>query len=367
MKQEKLQKNRFSRSKGRESLFLAQDLHQLRIESRSFFARNNNAMLSRFFKGKKVLVTGGAGFAGTNLILKLKDLDAKITATYHKHKPQITDTSIKFIQADLTKTKDCKKVVKGQQYVFMCAANTSGAAVIEKTPLVHVTPNVVMNTLMMEASYEAGIKKFLFISSNTVYPPYNHPVKENEAWMGDPFEKYFPVAWMKRFGEVLAEIYTTKIKNPMPVVVVRPANIYGPYDDFAWETSHVIPALIRKVVERHQPVEVWGDGKEIKDLIYVEDFVEGILLAMAKINTFTPINIGSGKGLLINEVINQLIKIDKFEGATVKYNKLKPTMIKKRILNTQLAKQILGFQVQTSIGSGLAKTIEWYRKAYAKR
>src|SRR3990167_3239264 len=291
--------------------------------------KNSHATLARFYKGKKVLVAGGAGFVGTNLVLKLKELGAKITATYHRHKPQIEDSTVHFIKADLTKAKDCKKAVKGKNYVFMCAANTSGAAVIEKTPLVHVTPNVIMNTLIMETAYEAGVKKFLFISSNTVYPPFTHPVKEGEAWESEPFEKYFPVAWMKRFGEKLGEIYTTKIRNPMTVVVVRPANMYGPYDDFNWETSHVIPALIRKVVERHNPVEVWGNGKEIKDIIYVEDFIKGMLLAIEKINKFTPINIGTGKGVSIKNILDQIIEIDKYHNAKVKYDKSKPTMIKK--------------------------------------
>ena len=325
-------------------------------------SKNKHEILARFFKGKKVLVAGGTGFVGTNLVLKLKELDANITATYHRHKPQIKNPSIKFIQADLTKAKDCKKVIKGQQYVFMCAANTSGAGIIEKTPLVHVTPNVIMNTLMMEAAYEAGVKKFLFISSNTVYPPFTHPVKEDEAWEAEPFEKYFPVAWMKRFGEKLSEIYTTKIKNPMTVVVVRPANIYGPYDDFNWETSHVIPALVRKVVERHNPIEVWGDGKEIKDIIYVEDFVKGMLLAMAKIDKFLPINIGTGKGFSVVEIINKIIRIDEFKNAKIEYNKSKPIMIKKRILDINLAKKLIGFESKTPLAIGLTKTIFWYKE-----
>lgn len=323
--------------------------------------KNNDALLAHFYKGKKILVTGGAGFVGSNLILKLRELNANVTATYHLHKPQIKDLSVKFIKADLTSAGECEIAAKGQELVFMCAANTSGAAVIEKKPLVHVTPNVIMNTLMMEAAYKTGAKKFLFISSSTVYPPYEHPVKENEAWKNEPFEKYFPVAWMKRFGEKLGEIYSTKIKKPMLVVIVRPANMYGPYDDFNWETSHVIPALIRRVVERHHPIEVWGDGTEIKDLIYVEDFIEGMLLAMAKINKFTPINIGTGKGVSIKNILDQIIEIDKYHNAKVKYNKSKPTMIKKRILDVSLSEKILEFESKTGIHEGLVNTTNWYK------
>lgn len=330
--------------------------------------KNSNAVLASFFKGQKVLVTGGAGFIGTNLILRLKGTGAKVTATYHIKKPQIQDTSIKFVKADLTKAENCNKAASGQDFIFMCAANTSGAAVIEKTPLVHVTPNVVMNTLMMEAAYKVGVKKFLFISSNTVYPPFVHPVKENEAWLGEPFSKYFPVAWMKRFGEKLSEIYTDKVKNPMTVVVVRPANMYGPYDDFDWETSHVIPSLIRKVVERHNPIEVWGDGKDIKDLIYVADFVDGALLAVAKIDKFIPINIGGGIGISVKKIVEKIMSIDNFKEGRIKYNKAMPTMIKKRILDTTLASKLLNFKPRVGIDEGLLNTIAWYRNnSYEKR
>lgn len=322
---------------------------------------DSTKFFKKFYGSKKVLVCGGAGFIGSNLILALISAGAKIRSTYHTKKPQIKNSKIDYIKVDLTKGEDCRRAVKGIDYVFMCAANTSGAAVIEKNPLVHVTPNVIMNTLMLEASYEVKVKKFLFISSNTVYPPFGHPVKEKEAWNGEPFEKYFPVAWMKRFGEIMCEIYSTKIRSPMSTIVVRPANAFGPFDDFEWETSHVVPALIRKVVERQNPIEVWGDGKEIKDLIYVEDLVDGMLLAMIKINNFCPINIGTGIAVTIREVVDTILKVDGFSDARIVFNKSKPTMIPKRLINVGLAKRILGFYAKTSLSEGVRKTIEWYR------
>ena len=314
------------------------------------------------FRNRKVLVAGGAGFVGINLINRLLESGASISATLHNKPAVIKDKKIRYLKCDLTKTKDCAQAVDGVDYVFMCAADTSGAAVMEKTPLVHVTPNVVMNTLMLEAAYEAGVQKFLFISSNTVYPTAEHSVKEDEMIPGQLFEKYFCVGWMKQFTEVLCRIYAEKIKKPMNTIVVRPANIYGPNDDFEWETSHVLPALIRKVVERHNPIEVWGDGNDIKDFIYIDDFVEGILLAMEKLDTFIPVNIATGVPCSIREALDAILQADEYIDANIVFNGTKPTMIPKRLIDTTRAKQLLDFEAGTSIIEGIKKTVYWYRQ-----
>lgn len=315
---------------------------------------------SYFFKNKKVLVTGGAGFVGTNLILKLLEKGAKVRATIHKKPPQIKNSKVEFIKVDLTKHDDCKKVVEGEDWVFMCAANTSGAQVIENTPLAHVTPNVIMNALMLEAAYKAGVKKFLFISSNTVYPLTDYPVKENDVNY-TLYEKYFPVGWMKIFSEKMCEMYSTKIKNPMTTIIVRPGNIYGPFDDFKWESSHVIPALIRKVVERQKPLEVWGDGWDMKDFIYVGDLVEGLILAMEKINKFDKINLGGGKSTTIRQLLKAILKADNFKNPQIAFNSSKPTMIPIRLININKAKEILNFMPKTPLKIGIKKAVDWYK------
>lgn len=317
--------------------------------------------MNQFFKNKKVLVTGGAGFIGTNLILNLLEREAQVRATIHKKPPQIKNSKVKFINADLTKQSDCKKAVKGIDYVFMCAANTSGAAVIEKSPLVHVTPNVIMNALMLEASHKANVKKFLFISSNTIYPLTDFPVKEDDVNYTF-YDKYIPVGWMKLFTEKVCEMYATKIKNPMITIVIRPGNTYGPYSDFDPQKSHVIPALIKKFVERQKPLEVWGNGKDIKDFIYVEDLVEGLILAMEKINQFDQVNIGGGKPISIRDVLKAIIKTGDLKKPKIIFNTSKPTMIPIRLININKAKKILNFVPKTSLEEGIKKTVRWYRQ-----
>ncbi len=312
------------------------------------------------FEGRKVLVTGGAGFIGSRLVERLVGLGAQVRATLHQKGPVVSDERIEYLRADLMQAEDCRRVCEDMESVFLCAANTSGAAVMEKTPLVHLTPNLIMNARMLEAAYAAGVKKTLFISSNTVYPVSDDPVKETDV-TNEFFEKYFIVAWMKRFTEIMCEMYATRIKKPMQTVVVRPANAYGPGDKFDWETSHVLPAMIRRVVERHDPISVWGDGRDIKDFIYVDDLVEGMLLAMEKIDGFDPINLASGKESCLRDILGLIIKLDGYTDAKVEYDTSKPTMIPKRLIDSSKAKRLLGFEAATSIEVGLQKTIDWYR------
>ena len=318
------------------------------------------------FEGKNILVTGGAGFVGANLIKKLLELNANVKATLHKKDAVIEDNRIEYIRCDLENKEDCWKVCKGMDYVFLCAANTSGAAVMEKTPLVHLTPNLIMNARMLEAAYACDVKKMLFISTNTVYPVTDYPVKE-ENCKNEFFEKYFIVAWMKRFSELMCEMYSTKIKKPMDTVVVRPANIYGPYDDFEWETSHVLPALMRRVIERHDPLVIWGDGEDIKDFIYIDDFIEGVLKIFEKTEGFDVVNIASGNQYKIKDLIKVMIEADGFKNAEVQFDTTKPTMIPKRMINPEKAENLYNFKVTTSIEDGLKKTMDWYRKHYTQR
>lgn len=312
------------------------------------------------FQGKKVLVTGAAGFIGSRLVQRLVREGAQVRGTLHQKDAVVQDSNLEYVRADLTRAEDCATACRDMEYVFLCAANTSGAAVMEKTPLVHLTPNLIMNARMLEAAYAAGVSKTLFISSNTVYPVSDDPVKETDV-TNEFFHKYFIVAWMKRFTEIMCEMYARKIKTPMRTVVVRPANAYGPGDKFDWETSHVLPALIRRVVERHDPIRVWGDGRDIKDFIYVDDLVEGMLLVMEKIEDFEPVNLASGRGYCLRDILDLVIRLDGYDDAKIEYDASKPTMIPKRLIDPSKARQILGFEAATSLEAGLQKTITWYR------
>jgi len=314
-------------------------------------------------KNARVLVTGGAGFIGSNLVLRLVEAGAKVRATTHSHEPVVVNPSVEYFKGDLTHMEDCKSAVAGVDYVFHCAASTSGAAVMKKSPLAHITPNLVMTSQLMEAAYMAKVKKFVYLSSSAAYPPTgDRPVQESEMFEGDPYDIYFGVGWMKRTAEWLGIFYSQKLKDPMPVTIVRPSNIFGPRDKFSPETSHVTAALIRRIVQRENPFVVWGTGNDIRDLLYVEDFLDGLLLAFHDSSPYLAVNIAAGSGNSVKEVIQILLDLDSFHEADVQFDTTKPQMIPVRLIDNSLAINKLGFKPRFTLREGLNKTVNWYRE-----
>ncbi|HBR14570.1 MAG TPA: hypothetical protein DD723_03370 [Candidatus Omnitrophica bacterium] len=315
-----------------------------------------------FYEKRTVLVTGATGLVGANLIQRLLPLGVHVRATLHRRDPVISDPKIDYIKCDLTNPDDCRKIVPEVDYVFHCAANTSGAHVITNNPLTHVTTNIVMNAYLLEAAYQAKVLKFLWISSSTGYPSTGtRPMKEEEMMVGDPFDKYFGVGWMKRYSEVLCRMYAEKLKVPMATIVLRATNIYGEYDDFDFETSHAFAALIRKVAQRHRPIEVWGTGEDVRDLIYVGDFIEAMLIAMEKCYGYKVFNIGFGRGYKIKEVLNMILEEDGYHDARLTFDATKPTTIPIRLVDIRKAEKELGFKPKTFLREGIRKTLHWYK------
>jgi GDP-L-fucose synthase len=323
-------------------------------------------MGSNFYSGKRILVAGGSGFVGTHLTAKLADLGAEVRSTFHAKQPRRRIDSVEYVSADLLNAGDCSRVTRNIDFVFMAAANSSGAAVMERTPLVHLTPNLIMNAQMLAASYENKVDRFCFISSNTVYPLTDFAVKEADANF-EYFDKYFIVGWMKRFSEIMCEMYSNNIKTPMQTVTVRPGNLYGPFDKYNNSESKVIAALIRRAIEGDDPFSVWGDGLDIKDFLYVTDFVDGLLLAFEKAKDFEPINVASGKPVTIRDVIKVILDVTGHNSATVSYDATKPTMIPKRMIDVEKMNELTGWHAETDLEKGISETVAWYRDYFAEK
>ncbi|MBI4062698.1 MAG: NAD-dependent epimerase/dehydratase family protein [Elusimicrobia bacterium] len=312
-----------------------------------------------FYKGKNVLVTGSSGLIGSHLVLKLLEEGANIRASYHQKPPIVKNEKIQYLCGDLTKREDCQELVGGINFVFHCAANSFGAFITHKNPIAQITDNVLMNAQLLQAAHGAKVERFLYISSSVIYPSSQIPIQEEQGFTDDPYDIYFGVGWMKRYAEKLAQFYHRRYG--LRVALVRPTNVYGPYDKFDPETSHVLPALIRKAIERTDPYEVWGDGSNVRDFVYVTDMVQALLLAMERAVDGKPVNFGSGIPITVKKSVELILKLTGYSNARVIFDPAKPTAIPTRLLDLTYSKKVLGFQAQVSFEDGLKKTIDWYR------
>lgn len=314
------------------------------------------------FKDRACLVAGASGFLGGAIAQRLLEEGAVVRGVRLTKEPTFEHPNMTWERADLRDPSECRRLVEGIEFLFICAANTAGAKMICETPMAHVTPNVIMNTYLLEAAYGAGVKKVLFISSGAAYPSLDGALlKEEDMFKADPPDVYFHAGWMKRYGEVLCRTYAEKLDKAMACVVVRPSNVYGPGDKFDWDRSHVTAAQIRRVIERQAPIMVWGTGEDIRDVIYIDDFVAGVMAAFAVAEPFFCVNICAGQTHAVREIIETAIAVDGYKDAQLVLDGTKPSTISKRAFSNDLAWRRLGFKATTSLCEGMAKTIAWYR------
>lgn len=321
--------------------------------------------MSKNLNGKRITVAGATGFIGTNLVEKLVLEGAKVRAVTHSKFPQINNLKVEYVNADLMRLDDCKAVTRDTDVFIMAAANSSGAAVMKNDPLAHLTPNVVMNALTLESCLLNGVKKYCFISSNTVYPESNNSVSENDV-TGEFYNSYQIVGDMKLFSERMVRYYCMQSKESMAGVVLRPGNLYGPYDKFSKSESKVIPALIRRAVDGENPFVVWGDGEDIKDFLYIDDFVEALIRSCKVDEPFMVLNIAYGESVVIKKVIEEIFRHTNSSELIIRFDKSKPSMIPKRFINNDLAKELLEWQPKNSLSVGIEKTVTWYKNNRVK-
>tara|TARA_B100001057_G_scaffold499567_1_gene610736 strand:+ start:1120 stop:2103 length:984 start_codon:yes stop_codon:yes gene_type:complete len=318
-----------------------------------------------FYKEKKVLVTGGTGFVGTNFVQQLLLMEAKVIVPVHKRKSRIEHRNLTLINADLQSLEDCIMLCEDIDYIFHAAGTVSAASMTVQNPMSAISTNLIITLRILEAAMIKKVKKVLLFSSGTTgYPKYDFPVKEEDMFKDPPADVYFGYGWSRRYTELLGEFVTQK--SDVNISICRPSAVYGRYDDFDPKTSHVIPALIRRAVEKEKPYVVWGTGDEIRDFIHVKDLVRGCLLLLEKNKSFDPVNIASGDVITIKEIVDIIIKETKHENAELTFDETKPTTIPKRMINVSKANNELGFNSSINIKEGLQDTIKWYKQEMQK-
>lgn len=312
------------------------------------------------FSGKKVYISGGrTGFLGTNIAKELLRRDARVyVQSLHKNKQSFWKPNTPDVTEIICDFSKKAELPDGLDYFFHCAAHTSGAHEMATNPVAQITENVFINSNVLDAAAKAKVKKFVFISSSAVYPDFERPLREEDAFLNDPPGNYFGPAWMKRYSEKLAEFYYKWYG--VEILIIRPSNVYGPYSSFDLIASHVLPALIRKFVEKQNPIEVWGTPDVVRDFIFIDDFVRGVLLALERTSGIQIFNIAAGSLQTIGEAVENICELTHYDGQYF-FNSTKPMTIKQRKIDITKAQNVLNFFSGISFREGLEKTINWYK------
>jgi GDP-L-fucose synthase len=304
---------------------------------------------------KKIIITGGHGFLGTHLVNKFLD------EGYSKKDLFIPSSK----DYDLRQLNDIKKLLSDfkADIIIHLAANVGGIGYNQKYPGTLFYDNAIMGIQLMEEARKAGIKKFVNIGTICAYPKFTPvPFKEENLWDGYPEETNAPYGLAKKMGLVQGQAYHQQYG--FNAIYLLPVNLYGPGDNFDPKSSHVIPALIKKIYDakktNKKQITVWGTGKASREFLFVKDAAEGIYLASEKYNKPAPVNLGSGMKITIKELVELLVDLMDFEGE-IKWDTSKPDGQPRRSLDVSRAKKEFGFEAQTDFKTGLEETIEWYK------
>lgn len=309
-------------------------------------------MKQTILKNKVILLTGGAGFLGAHVQELLKKENPKEI---------IVPRSSEY---DLRDIKNIKKLVKDVDIVIHLAANVGGIGYNQEHPAELFYDNLIMGTQMMHEAYKAGVDKFVSIGTICAYPKFTPvPFKEEDIWMGYPEETNAPYGLAKKMQLVQAQAY--RDQYDFNSIYLLPTNLYGPHDNFDPNSSHVIPALIKKFIDakdaKLDEVIVWGTGAPTREFLYVEDAARAIILATKKYNKSDPVNLGSSFEISIAELAHLIGDIVGFEGKII-FDTSKPDGQPRRKIDTTRAEEEFGFKSEITFEKGLKKTIEWYKK-----
>ncbi|MFN9401282.1 MAG: GDP-L-fucose synthase family protein [Dolichospermum sp.] len=305
-------------------------------------------------ENKRILVTGGAGFLGRQVIDQLCQNGAdrdKITVT-RSH------------DCDLRVWENCQRAVDQQDIIIHLAAHVGGIGLNREKPGELFYDNLIMGTQLIHAAYQQGTEKFVCVGTICAYPKFTPvPFKEDDIWNGYPEETNAPYGIAKK--ALLVQLQSYRQQYGFNGIYLLPVNLYGPEDNFNPNSSHVIPALIRKVQEAQtrgeKQLPVWGDGSPTREFLYSTDAARGIVMGTQFSNDAEPVNLGTGYEISIKDLITLICELMEYDGEIV-WETDKPNGQPRRCLDTERAKQAFGFTAEVEFRTGLKNTIDWWRK-----
>jgi GDP-L-fucose synthase len=308
----------------------------------------------RFWSGKQVVVTGGAGFLGQPSVAMLGDLGAEVRIT-------------RSAEHDLRSREACRAALEGAQVVIHLAANVGGIGYNRRNPGPLAHDNLAMGLNVFEACRELGVEKLVAACSVCAYPKFTPvPFSEDDIWDGYPEESNAPYGLAKKMLLVLSDAYRRQygLDSCAPVM----ANLYGPDDNFDLEDSHVIAAMVHKYVAAAErgdsEVGLWGTGEPSREFLYVDDAARALLLCAERLETSEPVNIGTGQETRIRDLAETISALAGFDGTTT-WDTSRPDGQPKRYLDTTRARELIGFEAETPLEEGLRQTIESFRGSFA--
>jgi GDP-L-fucose synthase len=307
-----------------------------------------------FWADKNVMVTGGAGFLGSKVVEKLTERECRGVVV-----PRSKDYDLREKDAVQRAIKDAAPDI-----IIHLAARVGGIGANRAHPAEYFYDNLIMGVQLLHEAWRAGVGKLVAIGTVCAYPKYIPvPFHEDHLWEGYPEETNAPYGLAKKMLLVQSQAYRQQYGYNS--IFLLPVNLYGPDDNFDPESSHVIPALIKKCVDAiehgDKAIEVWGDGSPTREFLYVDDAAEGILLAAERYNDSLPVNLGSSYEISIKELVETITRLTGFTGEIL-WDPSKPNGQPRRKLDTSRAERAFGFRARTDFATGLARTVAWYRE-----
>lgn len=310
----------------------------------------------------RVLLLGASGLVGSQVLERLAGLPGvEVCALSRSRKLHLAAPNITWLRADLRDMGSCVELFEGVDFVLMMAGVVATAPVLSRDPIGPVLDNLRISQNVFEAAWRARVRSVVWLSSTTGYPERATALREEEMFEAEPPPAWTLLGGATRWLETLALGLAARSEGRTAFVALRPSLVYGERDDFSLEGGHFVPALIRRVVERHDPIEIWGDGKDRRDLVHAADVAEAALHCL-RLEGGQAFNVASGESLSINEFVALLLEVEGCSGARVVHLEGRPRTTVERRFSNEKIRTLLDFEPRIALDAGLRRTCRWFRE-----